>query len=86
MAVHDAARPCVSDDLLERLFEAARMFDAVIPGVPVADTLKRVGDEVEAAASQALASRSLVPTGTSALYDGFSEGGVLAGIKNRPVG
>lgn len=43
-------------------------------------------DEVEAAANQALASRSLVPEGTSALYPGFSQGGVLAGIENRPVG
>ena len=42
VAVHDAARPCCPAGLIERLLEAAEQFDAVIPGVPVPDTLKRV--------------------------------------------
>ncbi len=42
--------------------------------------------EVELAAEQALASKGLVPDGTVALYDGFSEGGVLSGVERRPVG
>ncbi len=42
--------------------------------------------EVEAAANQALASKSLVPDGTVAVYEGFSQGGVLAAIEGRPVG
>ncbi|MBM4113921.1 MAG: 2-C-methyl-D-erythritol 4-phosphate cytidylyltransferase [Phycisphaerae bacterium] len=45
IAVHDAARPAASDDLLSRLFEAAKVLDAVIPGVAVSSTLKRVSDE-----------------------------------------
>lgn len=49
IAVHDAARPCLSAELLERLVEAAKLFDAVIPAVPVSATLKRVGEETEAA-------------------------------------
>ena len=49
VAIHDAARPCLSDELIDRLFEAAKMFDAVIPGVPVADTLKRASEATEAA-------------------------------------
>jgi len=50
IAVHDAARPCASDELLDRIFEAAKKHDAVVPGVPVADTLKRVSaDAVDAA-------------------------------------
>jgi len=43
IAVHDAARPCASERLLERVFEAAGSHNAVIPGVDVRDTLKRVG-------------------------------------------
>lgn len=43
IAVHDAARPGVSDVLLDRLFAAARDLDAVIPGVPIRGTVKRVG-------------------------------------------
>jgi len=49
IAVHDAARPAASDELLSRIFEAAKVLDAVIPGVSVSSTLKRVGaDAVEA--------------------------------------
>lgn len=45
VAVHDAARPAASDELLSRLFEAAKVLDAVIPGVAVSNTLKRVSSE-----------------------------------------
>lgn len=46
VAVHDAARPGASDELIGRVFEAAKVHPAVIPGLAVADTLKRVGEEV----------------------------------------
>lgn len=42
IAVHDAARPGVSQELLNRLFEAAQSVQAVVPGLPVAATVKRV--------------------------------------------
>ncbi len=43
VAVHDAARPCASPELIERVFDAARMgHKAVVPGIDVPDTLKRV--------------------------------------------
>lgn len=45
IAVHDAARPAASDELVERVFTAARVHDAVIPGDPVSATLKRVSEE-----------------------------------------
>ena len=41
---------------------------------------------VDAAAEEALESKDRLPDGTHALYDGFSRGGVLAGIENRPIG
>jgi 2-C-methyl-D-erythritol 4-phosphate cytidylyltransferase len=40
--VHDAARAMVPRDVVARVLEAARRLDAVIPVVPVADTIKRV--------------------------------------------
>jgi len=46
VAVHDAARPMASEELLARVFDAARVHDAVIPGDPVTSTLKRVSEEV----------------------------------------
>jgi 2-C-methyl-D-erythritol 4-phosphate cytidylyltransferase len=42
VAVHDAARPCISMELMDRLFEAAATHDAVIPVIPVPDTIKRI--------------------------------------------
>ena len=45
--VHDAARPLVGEDVLERLLgPLGEGYDGVIPVVPVADTLKRVRDAV----------------------------------------
>jgi 2-C-methyl-D-erythritol 4-phosphate cytidylyltransferase len=51
VAVHDAARPLASRALIDRVFEAAGRFTAVIPGLPVSATLKRVA--VDESASQA---------------------------------
>ena len=42
VAVHDAARPLATRELVDRLFEAAKDYDAVIPALPVASTLKKV--------------------------------------------
>ncbi len=42
IAVHDAARPCTPPELIDRLFGAAEKHAAVVPGVDVGDTLKRV--------------------------------------------
>jgi 2-C-methyl-D-erythritol 4-phosphate cytidylyltransferase len=41
--VHDAARPLVGDDVIERVLQPlAEGYDAVVPGLPLADTVKRV--------------------------------------------
>lgn len=39
--VHDAARPCLSEDLLSRVIDALNDSAAVVPAVPVSDTLIR---------------------------------------------
>ena len=44
-----------------------------------------VSEEMDAAAERALASRDLLPPPEAALYDGFSQGGVLDPILSRPV-
>lgn len=40
--VHDAARPFVNGDLIERAIEAGLAYEAAIPGVAPIDTIKRV--------------------------------------------
>jgi 2-C-methyl-D-erythritol 4-phosphate cytidylyltransferase len=42
ICIHDAARPCLANDWIDRVFEAAEKSDAAILAVPVAGTLKRV--------------------------------------------
>jgi 2-C-methyl-D-erythritol 4-phosphate cytidylyltransferase len=42
--VHDAARPLVSVEVVEAVVRGAREHGAAIPVVPVADTIKEVGD------------------------------------------
>lgn len=49
VAIHDAARPSTPPELIDRVFEAARLFDAVIPGVPIHATVKRVSADGESA-------------------------------------
>ena len=41
IAVHDGVRPLVSEETLDRLFEAAEMQTAVVPVVQVKDSLRR---------------------------------------------
>lgn len=40
VAVHDAVRPFVPAELVRQLFDAAETFPAVVPVIPVTDTLK----------------------------------------------
>ena len=44
--VHDAARPLITDEVIERvLAPLSEGWDGVVPGLPVSDTLKRVGTD-----------------------------------------
>lgn len=45
--IHDAARPFVSVDLVYELMRQVERLDAVIPAVPVKDTIKMVDDKRE---------------------------------------
>ncbi|HSG08182.1 MAG TPA: thiamine pyrophosphate-dependent dehydrogenase E1 component subunit alpha [Longimicrobiales bacterium] len=62
--------------LLDRGFS-----EAMLEGVEA-----EVTSEMEAAAAEALTSRDRTPPPEAALYEGFSEGGVLIGLERRPVG
>ncbi len=44
IAVHDAARPCLSPLLIDAVFDAAREHGAAVLAVPVAETIKRADD------------------------------------------
>lgn len=46
VAIHDAARPLVSRDLIARVFAAAKLHGAAAPAMPVALTIKQAGDSL----------------------------------------
>lgn len=45
IAIHDAARPCLTQDSVTAVFAAAREHGAALLAVPVSDTIKRSGTE-----------------------------------------
>lgn len=55
IAVHDGARPACPVDLVDRVLDAARFHDAVIPVIEVDSTVKRLGGVVEDAEPDPLA-------------------------------
>ena len=44
VAIHDAARPCLANEWITSVFEAAEKTEAAILAIPVSGTLKRVAD------------------------------------------
>ncbi len=44
VAVHDGARPLISQRVIDRTVRAAHTYSAAAPGVPVKDTVKLIGD------------------------------------------
>ncbi|HEY6565328.1 MAG TPA: 2-C-methyl-D-erythritol 4-phosphate cytidylyltransferase, partial [Pirellulaceae bacterium] len=44
VAVHDAVRPCIADEWIDRVFEAAERTGAAILAIPCVSTLKRSND------------------------------------------
>jgi 2-C-methyl-D-erythritol 4-phosphate cytidylyltransferase len=51
VAIHDAARPCLDADLVERVFQAAGETGAAIPAIPVSSTVKESKDGCVVAAT-----------------------------------
>ena len=50
VAVHDAARPLISQDLIDRTLDLARQHGAAVPAMPVALTIKRADGPLPARA------------------------------------
>lgn len=44
VAIHDAARPCIDAETIERVFQAAIKFQAAVPVIPISSTVKKSTD------------------------------------------
>ncbi|MEE1656528.1 bifunctional 2-C-methyl-D-erythritol 4-phosphate cytidylyltransferase/2-C-methyl-D-erythritol 2,4-cyclodiphosphate synthase [Microvirga sp. CF3062] len=98
--VHDAARPFASPELIDRAIEAARRWDAAVPGTPVTDTIKVIGPQSEVVSTPDRATLRAVQTpqafrfaslldahrkaASAGLHD-FTDDGALAEWAELPV-
>ncbi|MCH2183838.1 MAG: 2-C-methyl-D-erythritol 4-phosphate cytidylyltransferase [Mariniblastus sp.] len=77
VAVHDAARPCVSEDDIDSVFQAAEQKGAATLAIPVTSTLKRVdGDrQIEETVDRSMLWQSQTPQvfRKQILLDAFGE-------------
>ena len=60
--VHDAARPFATADIIRRAVEAAGQWNAAVPGIPVTDTIKLLGEHSEVVSTPDRASLRAVQT------------------------
>jgi 2-C-methyl-D-erythritol 4-phosphate cytidylyltransferase len=49
VCIHDAVRPCITDQWIGRIFDAAEQSGAAIFAIPVSGTLKRLGKDMKIA-------------------------------------
>jgi 2-C-methyl-D-erythritol 4-phosphate cytidylyltransferase/2-C-methyl-D-erythritol 2,4-cyclodiphosphate synthase len=67
--IHDAARPFVSPALISRAIEAASRTGAAIPAIPVADTIKLIGESGNVEATPERARLRIAQTPQSFRFD-----------------
>jgi len=46
IAIHDGARPCITEKVIRRAVTAAKIHNSAVPAIPVTSTIKRVRDNV----------------------------------------
>ncbi len=98
VAVHDAARPLLTEQWITELFTAAREKKAVIPGVPISSTIKRVDQQnaivdtvdrshLMLAQTPQVFERKLLESSYAAVTDAskFTDEASLVGANGHPV-
>lgn len=49
--IHDGARPFLTQDMIERVIDCVRQYEACVAAMPVKDTIKQVSEEMEVIAT-----------------------------------
>lgn len=71
IAVHDAARPCLTNELFSRLLLASRELDAVAAAIPIAGTVKRISKETKTVGDDDAIADSILGSATQATVTGY---------------
>ena len=81
VAIHDAARPCVSSSLIEKTIAKAEKHKAAAPAIPVTSTIKRVKNGVIV---ETVDRENLVEIQTPQVFDtALIKGALTKAIKNN---
>jgi 2-C-methyl-D-erythritol 4-phosphate cytidylyltransferase len=72
VVVHDAARPAITDELLDRVLLASKEFSAVVAALPVQGTLKRVDKTPTTVAEDDAIADSILGDASQAKVEGFT--------------
>ncbi len=72
IAVHDAARPALSDDLFDRLLLASKTLDAVAAALPISGTVKRVHATPTSIGDQDIIADAILGESTQAKVTAYS--------------
>ncbi len=71
VAVHDAARPAINNELFDRLLLASKEFSAVAAGLPINGTVKRVEANSATIADEDAIADSILGTSSQSTVDAF---------------
>ncbi|HWE00902.1 MAG TPA: 2-C-methyl-D-erythritol 4-phosphate cytidylyltransferase [Tepidisphaeraceae bacterium] len=82
VAVHDAARPLISQELIDRTFAAARRYGAAVPAMPVALTVKQADGPLPAKVQRTLPRATLWAMQTPQI---MRRAALLAAYERRPL-
>jgi 2-C-methyl-D-erythritol 4-phosphate cytidylyltransferase len=82
VAVHDAARPLISQELIDRTLQAAIQYGAAVPALPVAQTIKQADGPLPAAVQKTVPRDKLWAVQTPQIA---RRADLLAAFENCPI-
>ena len=82
VAIHDAARPCVENSIIEEAIVKANKFKAAAPGIPITSTIKKVKDGLIV---KTVDRESLVEIQTPQVFDADLIKGALSNVKKKSL-
>jgi len=83
--IHDAARPFAGPDLIDRAIQAAERWGAAVPGTPVTDTIKVIGEQSQVLSTPERSALRAVQTPQAFRFPLLLEAHRRAAVANLPT-